>query len=210
MWSIFSGKIGSLFHDCVKNETSSVENPHTPLSNNAVINGHTPPDSPGEGPLTIQTNVEIPNQTVPLSTLPVKKKETCQMPCDERELADPLECNNSGLTSVNGAQSFLEPFYRHLYFSTSHQSMIPALKWIFRNIDGSSFDGVGETLPPSRPIAVQGNLLHPRFLEIRNEFGCVPPHLYWCRRHCGKRFSVLLHTRVIVLILQFCLLSKEK
>ncbi|GFT29447.1 zinc finger protein 418 [Nephila pilipes] len=139
----FLAKSDHFFHDCVKNETSSssLENPHTPLSTNAVINGNTPPDSPEEAinttPLTIQTDVELPNQTVPLSTLPVKR-ETCHLPCDDRELADPLECNTSGLTSVNGAQSFLGPFYRHLYFSTSHQSMIPTLKGLLHASNGET------------------------------------------------------------------------
>ncbi|CAL1281163.1 unnamed protein product [Larinioides sclopetarius] len=138
----FLAKSDHFFHDCVKNETSSsLENPHTPLSANAVINGNTPPDSPEEAvcspPLTIQTSIELPNQTVPLTTLPVKR-ETAHLPCDDRELADPLECNSSGLTSVNGAQSFLGPFYRHLYFSTSHQPMLPTLKGLLHTSNGET------------------------------------------------------------------------
>ncbi|XP_054719584.1 zinc finger protein 37-like [Uloborus diversus] len=137
----FLAKSDHFFHDCTKAETSSsAENPHTPLSSSSVINSNTPPASPPEGmcstPVTLQA--EAPNQTtVPLALLPVKR-ETCHLPCDDRELADPLECNAPGLTAVNGAQSFLGPFYRHLYFSTSHQNMIPTLKGLLHASSGDA------------------------------------------------------------------------
>ncbi|XP_015930388.1 zinc finger protein 235 [Parasteatoda tepidariorum] len=128
----FLAKSDHFFHDCVKNETSSssLESSQTPLSANAVINNNTPPASPEEPdcstPVTIQNSTEHSNQSVPLAVLSVKR-EACQLPCEDREL-DQLECSSPGFTAVNGAQSFLGPFYRHLYFSTSHQTMIPTLK----------------------------------------------------------------------------------
>ncbi|XP_035221818.1 zinc finger protein 37-like [Stegodyphus dumicola] len=139
----FLAKSDHFFHDCMKDETSTspLENSRTPVSTNTVINNATPPASPQDAvcstPVTVQTNIEVPNQTVPLAILPVKR-EACHLPCDDRELGDPLECSTPALTAVNGAQSFLGPLYRHLYFSTSHQTMIPALKGLLHATSGDA------------------------------------------------------------------------
>lgn len=77
------------------------------------------------------------------------KRESCQLPCDEQEMSESLQNDNPVLTTVNGSQSFLGPFYRHLYFSTSHQSVIPTLKGLLHASSAESnivdFNRVGKT-----------------------------------------------------------------
>lgn len=129
----FLAKSDHFFHECVKNETSSssTENSNIPQS---VINGsNTPPASPQDvicsTPVTMQTDIEVSSET-PVAILPVKR-ESCNLSCDEREQSDVMEAHHA-LATVNGAQNFLGPLYRHLYFSTSHQAMLPTLKGLLQ------------------------------------------------------------------------------
>lgn len=134
----FLAKSDHFFHECVKSETST-EKSCVPQTTSSVINSNTPPASPQEvicsTSISIQNSVELSCETpVPVSILPVKR-ETCNLSCDEREPSDAIDTH--ALTTVNGAQSFLGPFYRHLYFSTS-QNMLPTIKGLLHSSSGES------------------------------------------------------------------------
>lgn len=140
----FLAKSDHFFHECVKNESSSSSSTEKsnvpPETTSSVINSNSPPASPQDvvslAPISMQTSIEVSNEApLPIAILPVKR-EACNLSCDDREQSDSIDTHS--LTTVNGAQNFLGPFYRHLYFSTSHQTMLPTLKGLLHASSGDT------------------------------------------------------------------------
>ncbi|KAG8196422.1 hypothetical protein JTE90_009054 [Oedothorax gibbosus] len=113
----FLAKSDHFFHNCADPNATGT----SPI---ASTDTNTPPDSP-------QQHISpLPDPNLPPEEIEtVVKRESCQLPCD-----DILSSEDDPESSIVG-QSFLGPFYRHLYFSTSHQSVIPTLKGLL-NVSG--------------------------------------------------------------------------
>lgn len=129
----FLAKSDHFFHQCVKSEAlpSLPEFPGHPsaFAPNSSISSTTMPSQPNSvNRFVNSTSTSDSTATAvpanPTATFPIKR-ELNQLSCNSKEIVVPSDCSP---TNVNGSQSFLGPFYRHLYFSTSHQAMLPALK----------------------------------------------------------------------------------